>query len=481
MANGSVHKRCSCSDNTGKRLGNRCPKLRRPGGAWHPAHGTWAYQLELPTAGRRTQLRRAGFTTREEAQAELDHARSLLDLAAGDAKVADQIAGILRGCRAGTPLPDRDAVSKMIHTPAGGIPTFGDYLDKWLSGRRNLAASTRRNYADHIRMYLKPHLGHIRLDQLRVEDFEAMFAAITGRDHHIQQARQHPDRQVRATVRGQRTLRAASQQRLRATARKALNDAIRTHHRGLLAYNPAGYLELAPGKAPKPRVWTPKHVQHWQHTGARPSPVMVWTPTQAGAFLDHTQHHDPDLYALFVLILHRGLRRGEAIALRDIDIDLDTGELTVAQQITTAGYTAITTKVKTDAGERTIPLDTASTTALRHHLQQRESWRKAARTWPDTGLIFTTRTGDPWHPQAINRRFRALLKSSGLPPVRLHDLRHCAATYLRAAGADLKTVQATLGHADINITADTYTTVLHELERATAEAAANLIPRQDSK
>jgi site-specific recombinase XerD len=61
--------------------------------------------------------------------------------------------------------------------------------------------------------------------------------------------------------------------------------------------------------------------------------------------------------------------------------------------------------------------------------------------------------------------------------VRLHDLRHCAATYLRAAGADLKTVQETLGHADLNITADTYTSVLVELERATAEAAAGLIPR----
>jgi integrase len=48
---------------------------------------------------------------------------------------------------------------------------------------------------------------------------------------------------------------------------------------------------------------------------------------------------------------------------------------------------------------------------------------------------------------------------------------------LRAAGADLKTVQETLGHADHKITADTYTSILTELERATAEAAANLIPR----
>jgi site-specific recombinase XerD len=58
-------------------------------------------------------------------------------------------------------------------------------------------------------------------------------------------------------------------------------------------------------------------------------------------------------------------------------------------------------------------------------------------------------------------------------------LRHCAATYLKAAGADLKDIQATLGHASIAITADTYTSVIHELdsERAKANAAAALIPR----
>jgi integrase len=76
----------------------------------------------------------------------------------------------------------------------------------------------------------------------------------------------------------------------------------------------------------------------------------------------------------------------------------------------------------------------------------------------------------------VSHRLTQLIDGSRLP-IRLHDLRHCAATYLRAAGADLKTIQETLGHADLNITADTYTSVLVELERATAEAAAGLIPR----
>jgi site-specific recombinase XerD len=59
-------------------------------------------------------------------------------------------------------------------------------------------------------------------------------------------------------------------------------------------------------------------------------------------------------------------------------------------------------------------------------------------------------------------------------------LRHCAATFLKAAGADLKDVQELLGHSSITITSDTYTSVIAELEveRAKAEAAAALVPRR---
>jgi Phage integrase family len=62
---------------------------------------------------------------------------------------------------------------------------------------------------------------------------------------------------------------------------------------------------------------------------------------------------------------------------------------------------------------------------------------------------------------------------------RTHDLRHCAATFLKAAGADMKDIQETLGHSSITITGDTYTSVVHELdtERAKADAAAALVPR----
>ena len=64
---------------------------------------------------------------------------------------------------------------------------------------------------------------------------------------------------------------------------------------------------------------------------------------------------------------------------------------------------------------------------------------------------------------------------AGLPPIRLHDLRHGAATLLLAAGHDMKVVQETLGLSSITIAADTYTSVLPQLARRSAEDVAALI------
>jgi len=209
---------------------------------------------------------------------------------------------------------------------------------------------------------------------------------------------------------------------------------------------------------------------------------MVWTPTQAGAFLDYAEAHDIVLYAMFVLILHRGLRRGEAVGLRDDDVDLDTGHAAIVEQITTVGYRAITTTVKSDAGDRVVPLGPATIAVLRAYLAMRAGWQQVSSDdWPDTGLFFVQPDGRAWHPQTVSDRFDDLITRSGLPPVRLHDLRHCAATYLRHGGADMKEVQETLGHANLAITSDTYTSVILELQRANADAAADLIPRAKPK
>jgi integrase len=104
--------------------------------------------------------------------------------------------------------------------------------------------------------------------------------------------------------------------------------------------------------------------------------------------------------------------------------------------------------------------------------------RAARPTQRDRSLFFLAPDGQAWHPDTVSRRFRRLLATTTLPPVRLHDLRHGAATLALAAGVDIKVVQAQLGHSSVALTADTYTSVLPEIDHAAAEAVATLIPRR---
>jgi hypothetical protein len=69
----------------------------------------------------------------------------------------------------------------------------------------------------------------------------------------------------------------------------------------------------------------------------------------------------------------------------------------------------------------------------------------------------------------------------GRPPIRLHDLRHGAATLALAAGVDMKLVQHMLRHASITTTSDIYTTVLPEVARAAAEKTVKIIPRASAR
>src|SRR3954452_22106655 len=390
MTQRSLKKTCSCKDGAGRRLGPRCPDLRRPGGSWHPTHGWWAFQLELPTTpgGRRRQLRRSGFDTREAAAAERDHAKNLLKLAGRDHAVAVQIGDVLLQTKAGQPLPDREHLARRINAglaPETGV-TVADYLWQWHRSRK-IEATTLSGYAGHIRNHLIPQLGHLPVDELRVGHIQAMFDAIADRNTAVQIARASDDPASRAAVNGMRITSPATMHRIRATLRKALNDAIRRHR--IIEFNPAAHIELPSGKRPKAKVWTAAAVTAWQATGARPSTVMVWTPAQAGAFLDYAETHDVVLYPVFALILHRGLRRGEAVGLRNADVDLDTGTITITQQITTLDGRPITKKVKSDAGDRTIRLGDAVTAEPRTYHARRARWQLVAGPdWPHTGLFF---------------------------------------------------------------------------------------------
>jgi integrase len=107
---------------------------------------------------------------------------------------------------------------------------------------------------------------------------------------------------------------------------------------------------------------------------------------------------------------------------------------------------------------------------------RRAGWRLVAgQDWPDTGLFFVRPDGHPWHPNTVSQRFRKLVRKSGLPPIRLHDLRHGAATLALDAGVDIKVVQEQLGHSTSTLTRDTYQSVVKQLHHNAADAVAEKI------
>ena len=87
--------------------------------------------------------------------------------------------------------------------------------------------------------------------------------------------------------------------------------------------------------------------------------------------------------------------------------------------------------MKTHAGDRILVIDPHTAEILRAYLDTRDGWRLASGiVWPHTGLLSSAPTANPGTPTGLSDRFEHSSRGAGLPPIRFHDLRHCAASYL---------------------------------------------------
>jgi len=229
----TIFKRCGCRHpETGRQLGAACPRLRRPNGAWHSTHGTWHYQTELPPTpdGKRRPLRRGGLATSAQAQTERDHIAALLAIAEpGDTYTAARLGDLIsHAIRTRQPLPTLTQARLAVHAPRDRLelPALAEWLPEWLAGRRALKRNTYRSYESHLRLYLIPHLGPIRIDRLTVGHINDMYDAISERNDHIRAARASGDPARIGAVKTARIVGASSIHKLHGTLRAALNAAI---------------------------------------------------------------------------------------------------------------------------------------------------------------------------------------------------------------------------------------------------------------
>ena len=162
----------------------------------------------------------------------------------------------------------------------------------------------------------------------------------------------------------------------------------------------------------------------------------------------------------------RGLRKGELLGLRWVDVDLDSAELQVRQTAQRVAGELQFTAPKTRHSRRSLPLPPLAVDALREHRARQAAERLCAGpAWQDSGLVFTTAHGTPIEPRNLNRHWYGVRDRSGLSGVRLHDLRHTCVTLLLDSGAPPHIVRAIAGHSGIEVTMTIYAHAAREEQR----------------
>lgn len=460
---GSVYKQCWCRHpETGRKLHGKCPDREKRG------HGSWYFRYEAPKADGEKRRQPVGgpFETRKEAE--------------------EMLSAELARVGGGGYAPDRS-----LRVDA--------YLKSYQASKVNLKRRSRETDADAFRLYWVPALGHMRLVEVRKRHVEEVLREMLKINRPLP-AGEDPSETLRRMLRvrdpaarAAKPLSAARVARMFAPFRSAMKSA----RPAMFSVSPCEGVELPRSDRVRPLGWTaPREAAFraelarkernaeaakdsrlttverqtlWASPTVRPSPVMVWTPGHAGAFLDKSE--DERLFALFNLVTYTGLRRDEEIALTWAEMDLDGGVMYVRE---TGGGQG----TKSDAGTRAVPLAECVVGPLRAwRRKQAEERLKAGPSWEDTGLVFTDEHGWGVSGQWVSRRFATLAFKAGLPPVRFHDLRHGAASLMKAAGMETKFISEVLGHERASFTEDVYVLLFADAKKAGAEATAAMVPR----
>lgn len=300
----------------------------------------------------------------------------------------------------------------------------GAFLDEWLASQQGrLKASTHHSYVITSKR-IRSGLGHVQVQSLTPTQIESFYSDLL--DH----GRADGTGLSPKTVRNTHTV-----------LRKALSDAQRL---GLVYRNAADAARGPSVERPEFRVWSSDELRQFFATA-----------------------ESDRLGAAFVMLATTGLRRGEVLGVRWRDLDLDARTLSVVQTITNVDGKLVFGKPKTSKSVRLISIDERTASLIRQHRRsQREEQIAMGPDWGNDGdLAFTDEAGDPIRPEWFSKEFGRLVATSGVPRIRLHDVRHTYATIALKTGIPAKVVSEHLGHSTIAITLDLYSHVTPGIDR----------------
>ena len=328
------------------------------------------------------------------------------------AEVAKKLVTALKATNEGTTLPAERQ-------------TVGAYLQDWLRTKEaSLRPESFRRYREACEIHLIPTVGRVRLSRLTPPEVQTAYAKLR-----------------------EKGLSGTTLRLIHGVLHTALDDAVRSE---VLTRNVSDLVD-APRRSTRDSA-----------------PLR---PEDAAKLLEAARG-DP-LEAFYITALTTGLRLGELQALRWHEVDLDRRRLRVVAtyQGTVEGKPSFG-EPKTGHSKRTVHLSGLAAEALRkHRSMQLELRLKAGPAWRDYDLVFASSAGMPLDGNNLRARsFARLVARAGLPPMRVHDLRHAAATLLMAEGVSIKAISEMLGHSDVRTTLRIYAHVLPTAQEQAANA-----------
>ena len=299
--------------------------------------------------------------------------------------------------------------------------TFAEFWEKWLSiAKPRLRINTWLLYKGNGESHLLPALGDKSILQIKPMDIQSLIAA-----------------KLKAGL-GVRTV-----QVMHAVLRNALGYAER---QGAIPSNPAKRVDRPQLAKKEMEILTDDQIR---------SLLIV-----AG---------DKEIAVLLQVAITTGMRRGELLGLRWSDIDWATATVRVRRQLQRIPNEGLVfSEPKSKSGIRTVQLGSFTLKRLMQHKDHQDQMFAAGEN--KENLIFPSSDGTPKEPRVLVTQFKALLVKAGInPKVRIHDLRHTAASLMLMSGMELIRIARQLGHSKPSITLDVYGHLIPGLENDAAE------------
>ena len=286
-----------------------------------------------------------------------------------------------------------------LNLPTKETPNFESWLGYWLDKKQlEVSPTTAWGFQSHIRNYLVPLLGHQKLDAIAAFQIQDLYSYL------------------------QKELGLSS-----GTVRKVHSLLVGAfelaHAQGLIAHNPMAKI--------KPPKYSPK-------------PPEVYSELEVQILLQNAAYKAPGAHLRWLFALRYGMRQGEVLGLRFEDFDLFEKTLKISRTVNSLpGKGVVSLPTKSKHSTRKLPID-SQVIQLLSQMKRTSGWLYA-----EAGQM-------PIDASVDQRRWRALVASSGVRYLPLHAARHSVATHLMAHGANPKAVQMLLGHSSPAYTLATY-------------------------